>query len=136
MAKLLFMGASVSQLPAIRHARLAGHVIVACDADAGAVGFELCHVREVVDFSDVDAVTAVAAREQVDGILAVCTDRAVVPAAMVAARLGLPGVAVDVARAMTHKPTMRARLREGGVPQPEHVVLTRDSRADARRVSL
>lgn len=30
MSKLLFFGASVSQLPAIRHARAAGHVVVAC----------------------------------------------------------------------------------------------------------
>jgi biotin carboxylase len=137
MAKLLFLGASVSQRPALRHAREAGHVVVACDADPEAVGFDLCHVAEVVDFSDVDAVTAVAVRERVDGLLAVCTDRAVVPAAAVAARLGLPGIGVDVARAMTHKPTMRARLREGGVPQPQHVALTRsDGLADADAVPL
>jgi biotin carboxylase len=125
MAKLLFLGASVSQRPALRHARGAGHVVVACDADPEAVGFELCDVAEVVDFSDVDGVTAVAARERVDGVLAVCTDRAVIPAATLAERLGLPGIGVAVARAMTHKPTMRARLREGGVPQPQHVVLER-----------
>ena len=136
MAKLMFLGASVSQLPAIRHARLAGHVVVACDADPQAVAFELCHVREIVDFSDVDAVTAVAQRERVDGILAVCTDRAVVPAATVASRLGLRGIGADVARAMTHKPTMRARLRECGVSQPEHVVLTRENGAGSNPVSL
>ena len=137
MAKLLFLGASVSQRPALQHARSAGHVVVACDADPEAVGFELCDVAEAVDFSDVEAVTAVAVREGVDGLLAVCTDRAVVPAATVAARLGLPGIGVDVAQAMTHKPTMRARLREGGVPQPQHVVLARGGDvSEARAVPL
>lgn len=123
MARLLFLGASVSQLPGIRHARTAGHEVVACDADPGAIGFELCHARHVVDFSDVDQVERVVREERVDGILAVCTDRAVVPAAVVAERVGLPGIGVDVARRMTHKPTMRARLAEVGVPQPGYVIL-------------
>jgi biotin carboxylase len=82
----------------------------------------------VVDFSDIDRVAAVARAQAVEGILAVCTDRAVVPAASVAARLGLPGIGADVARAMTHKPTMRRRLAEAGIPQPAFAALTaRDS---------
>src|SRR5579884_1804079 len=124
MPRLLFLGASVSQLPAIRYARAAGHTVVACDGDADAVAFPYCDLAEVVDFSDVEAVARVAARERVDGILAVCTDRAVVPAAAVAERVGLPGIGVATARAMTHKPTMRSRLAACGVPQPEHTVLT------------
>lgn len=122
IGRLLFLGASVSQLPAIRFAVAAGHYVVACDGDPGAPAFSVCRA-EVVDFSDVDRVEAVARLHRVEGILAVCTDRAVVPAAEVAARLRLPGIGVDVARAMSHKPTMRARLAQGGIPQPRHVVL-------------
>lgn len=44
MATLLFLGASISQLPAIRHARLAGHRVVAFDGDPHAVAFPLCDV--------------------------------------------------------------------------------------------
>jgi|SRR5579884_321886 len=128
MPRLLFLGASVSQLPAIRYARAAGHTVVACDGDADAVAFPYCDLAEVVDFSDVDGVAEVAARRRVDGILAVCTDRAVVPAAAVAERVGLPGIGVETARAMTHKPTMRARLAACHVPQPAHAVLTADVR--------
>src|SRR5437763_6923906 len=118
MARLLFLGASVSQLPAIRQASADGHVVVACDGDANAVAFGFCDVAAVVDFSDVGAVAALAEREAVDGVLAICTDRAVVPAALVAERLGLPGLEPRVARAMTHKPTMRAELARCGTPQP------------------
>ena len=123
-AKLLFLGASISQLPCIRYARNAGYEVVACDGDPDAIAFKDCHARHVVDFSDVDRVAAVARAQQVDGILAVCTDRAVVPAATVAERLGLPGIGLEVARAMTHKPTMRQRLAQAGIPQPIHAVLT------------
>ncbi|HZT90928.1 MAG TPA: hypothetical protein VFA05_02720 [Gaiellaceae bacterium] len=130
MATLLFLGASVSQLAGIRRARAAGHRVVACDAAPDAPGFALCDVAEAVDFSDVDAVARVAERERVDGVLAVCTDRAVVPAASVAERCGLPGIGPEVARRMTHKPTMRARLADCGVPQPPHAVLTEDGFAE------
>jgi biotin carboxylase len=127
MARLLFLGASISQLPAIRYAKLAGHAVVACDGDLNAVAFPDCDVAEAIDFSDVDRVSAVGCRERVDGVLAICTDRAVVPAALVAERLGLPGVDVGVAHAMTHKPTMRRLIAAAGLLQPAHCVITAQS---------
>jgi biotin carboxylase len=137
MARLLFLGASISQLPAIRYAKLVGHEVVACDGDPRAVGFPSCDVAEAIDFSDVERVTAVGRRERVDGVLAICTDRAVVPAALVAERLGLPGVDVDVAHAMTHKPTMRRVLAAAGLRQPAYRVVTGESaRSDLAAVPL
>ena len=84
MATLLFLGASVSQLAAIRYARSIGHRVVAVDVDAEAVGFAYADVAECVDFADVDGVVEVARRWQVGGVLAVSSDRAVAPAAAVA----------------------------------------------------
>jgi biotin carboxylase len=124
VATLLFLGASVSQLPAIRHARTRGHRVVAVDGDPRAVAFPVCHVAEPVDFSDVDRVAAIGARHRVDGVLAISSDRAVVPAAVVAERLGLPGIGSDVARAMTDKSTMRSRLARAAVPQPRHAAVS------------
>ncbi len=124
MATLLFLGASVSQLPAIRHARDAGHRVAAVDGDPEAVGFSFCHVTETFDFTDLDRVTEFASRLGVEGVLAVSTDRAVAPAAAIAARLGLAGIGVDVARAMTDKASMRRVLEESGVPQPRYVVVS------------
>src|SRR5262249_15927641 len=49
--------------------------------------------------------------------------RAVVPAADVAARLGLPGVDPDVARTMTNKGPMRRALERAGLRQPRYRVL-------------
>ena len=133
MATLLVLGASVSQAPAIRYARSAGHRVVAVDGDDAAVGFADADGAECVDFADVDAVVEVARRWDVDGVLAVSSDRAVVPAATVAYRLGLPGIGVDVACRMTDKVLMRARLREAGLPQPAHAAVA--SRAEIHRAS-
>jgi biotin carboxylase len=130
VATLLFLGASVSQLPAIRHARLSGHRVVAVDGDPDAVGFAVADVSINIDFTDVERVAAAVATLGVEGVLAVSSDRAVVPAAQLAQALGLPGIGVEVARAMTDKTVMRARLEAGAVPQPQHAVLTRES--DAR----
>jgi biotin carboxylase len=120
---VLFLGASVSQLPAIRYARTTGYRVVAVDGDSDAVAFRFADVPLAVDFTDVDAVTELAERHGVDGVLAVCTDRAVVPAADVAARLGLPGVDPGVARLMTNKGPMRKCLERAGLRQPRYRIL-------------
>jgi len=133
VATLLFLGASVSQLPAIRYARSAGHRVIAVDGDHDALGFQIADVCINVDFTDVGNVVAAVRALGVDGVLAISSDRAVLPAAEIAHALGLPSIGADVARAMTDKTVMRARLDTGGVPQPRHAVLTRDS--DVRTVA-
>jgi biotin carboxylase len=133
VATLLFLGASVSQLPAIRYARRSGHRVVAVDGDHNAVAFESADVCIDVDFTDVDNVVGAVRELGVEGVLAISSDRAVLPAAQIAHALGLPGIGAEVARAMTDKTVMRARLEAAGVPQPRHEVLTRDS--DARAVA-
>jgi biotin carboxylase len=120
---LLFLGASVSQLPAIKHTRAAGYRAVAVDGDPNAIAFPHADLGEQVDFTDIERVIAFARRVGVDGVLAISSDRAVVPAAAVASALGLPGIGVNVAEGFTNKAVMRDRLAEAGVPQPRSRVL-------------
>ena len=75
MATLLFLGASVSQLPAIRYARSSGYRVVAVDGDPSAVGFSDSDVCINVDFTDVESVVAVVRTLGVEGVLAVSSDR-------------------------------------------------------------
>jgi biotin carboxylase len=131
VATLLFLGASVSQVPAIRYARAAGHRVVAVDGDHRAMGFDVADVCVNVDFTDIAQVIAAGREHRVDGVLAVSSDRAVLPAAEIAHALGLPGIGADVARAMTDKTVMRTRLQAAGVPQPRHIVLSRESDVSA-----
>lgn len=131
VSTLLVLGASVSQLPAIRRAREAGHRVVAVDADSTAVGLGAADVAVVLDFSDVERVVETAGRHRVDGVLAVSTDRAVPVAAAVAERLRLPGIGTEVARAMTDKAAMRVRLAAAGLPQPPFAVVAAPAEAEA-----
>jgi biotin carboxylase len=120
---VLVLGASVSQLTAIRRAHELGFRVVALDGDVDAVGFGLADVSEAVDFSNIAAAIEVARRHRVDGVVAISTDRAVPVAAAIAEALGLPGIGVDVALAMTDKGTMRDRIALAGLPQPPYALL-------------
>ena len=82
-------------------------------------------MAELIDFSDIDALVDVARRHRVDGFAAICSDRAVAPAAAAAERLGLPGIGTDVAHRMTDKAAMREQLARHDVPQPSFAVVRR-----------
>jgi biotin carboxylase len=117
---VLFVGAGRHQRRAIRRAKGLRLRVVAVDRNAEALGLQEADVAEVVDFTDVAAVTEVGRRHAVDGVLTVSADRAVPVVAAVAEALGLPGVGTETAHLMTHKVAMRTRLAEAGVPQPRY----------------
>ena len=118
MKTVLFVGAGRHQRRAIEHARGRDLRVVAVDRNTEAPGLASADVAEVVDFTDVPAVTEVGRRHRVDGVLTVSADRAVPVVATVADALGLPGIGIDTAQRMTHKLAMRAALADAGVPQP------------------
>ncbi len=124
MPTVLFLGASVSQVAAIKQARAAGWRVVAVDADPHAVGLPEADVAEAIDFTDVDRVAQAARRHRVDAVVAISTDRAVPIAAAVADLLGLPGIGPKTAHVMTDKAAMRTRLEEHAIPQPAFTVLS------------
>jgi biotin carboxylase len=115
---VLFVGAGRHQRRAIEYARGQGLRVVAVDRNERAPGLAEADVAEVVDFTDIEAVTDVGRRNEVDGVLTVSADRAVPVVAAVAEDLGLPGIGRATAHLMTHKLVMRAALADAGVPQP------------------
>ena len=138
MKTVLFVGAGRHQRRAIERARELGLRTVAVDRDPEAPGLAAADVAEVVDFSDVARVTAVARGHGVDGVLTVSADRAVPVVAAVAERLGLPGIGMETAHLMTHKIAMRTRLADAGVPQPRYAAVRsiQDAHAALERVGL
>jgi biotin carboxylase len=131
MRSVLFVGAGRHQRRAIRRARELGLRVVAVDRNPDALGLTEADVGEVVDFRDVEGVTAVAQRHGVDGVLTISADRAVPVVAAVAEALGLPGIGAATAERMTHKARMRAALADAGVPQPPWAAV--ETLDDARR---
>ena len=118
MKTVLFVGAGRHQRRAILRAKELGLGVVAVDRNPDAPGLAVADAGEAVDFTDVAAVTEVARRHGVDGVLTVSADRAVPVVAAVAEALGLPGIGIETAHLMTHKIAMRRTLADAGVPQP------------------
>ena len=129
---VLFVGAGRHQRRAILRAKELGLRVVAVDRNPEAPGLQVADVGEAVDFTDVAAVTEVARRHGVDGVLTVSADRAVPVVAAVAEALGLPGIGTETAHLMTHKIAMRRTLADAGVPQPRFAG-ARDMQSAPRR---
>ena len=132
------VGAGRHQRRAIRRAQELGLRVVGVDRNSDAPGLAVADIGEVVDFTDVPGVIDVGRKHGVDGVLTVSADRAVPVVAAVAHELGLPGIGVETAHAMTHKVAMRRLLAERGVPQPEFAALRsiRERRAALDAVGL
>jgi biotin carboxylase len=115
---VLFVGAGRHQRRAILRAQELGLRVVAVDRNPAAPGLEVADVGVAVDFTDVEAVVAVAREHRVDGALTVSADRAVPVVAAVTEKLGLPSIGTATAELMTNKISMRRTFAEAGVPQP------------------
>jgi biotin carboxylase len=130
--KVLIVTASRQQLPLIQRAHELGLTVVATDSDPAAPGLQAADVAEVVNTLEAEAVVAVARRHEVAAVVTEQTDVAVPTVALVAERLGLPGVGVEVARAATNKYEMRRRCRAAGIPTPAfHLCRTRQEAEQA-----
>ena len=118
MTTVLFVGAGRHQRRAIEQARTRGLRVVAVDRNPDAPGLLAADIAEIVDFTEVDTIVALARRAGVDGVLTVSADRAVPVVAAVAEELGLPGIGRTTAHLLTHKLAMRSALGARGLPQP------------------
>lgn len=120
MKKIMILGASILQLPAIKEALAMGYTVVAVDWNPEAIGFfEPGVIREVVSTIDIPAVVEAAKRHHVDGIMTLATDMPMRSVAAVAKGLGLPGISPETAVKATDKSEMRKALEAGGVPIPK-----------------
>lgn len=133
MKKIMILGASILQLPAIMKAKEMGLQVIAVDMDPHAIGFnEKNIICEVISTIDEDKILECAKRHNIDGIATICTDLPIRAVARVAKELGLPGISEEAAYMCTNKGAMRKRLKEYGVPVPEYYnVVTKEEYLEA-----
>lgn len=77
-------------------------------------GGEAFSARYVAEWADTEKLVAIAEKERIDGVVALC-DKAVVPAAKVARALGLPGNPPESLEPFTSKYSCRELQRRAGV---------------------
>lgn len=119
MKKIMILGASILQLPAIEKAKEMGLEVIAVDMNPEAVGFKIPGiVKEVISTIDTPAILEAAKRHQIDGIMTLASDMPMQSVAIVSHELGLVGISEDTALKATNKAYMRDALKEHGVPVP------------------
>ena len=118
--KIMILGASILQLPAIQQAKAMGYQVVAVDMNPEAVGFREEGIeKEIISTIDIPAVVEAAKRHHIDGIMTLASDMPMRSVAAVAKELGLVGITDETALKATNKAVMRQALLEHGVPIPK-----------------
>lgn len=119
MKKIMILGASVLQLPAIKKAKELGLQVIAVDMNPEAIGFkEEGIITEVLSTIDIEKVLEAAKKHNIDGIMTLASDMPMRTVAVVAKELGLVGISEATAIKATNKACMRKCLEENNVPIP------------------
>jgi len=116
--KLLMLGGSPFQTPAIRYAKSAGYHVITCDYLPDNPGHQYADEYHNVSTTDKEAVLALASECKVDGVLAYASDPAASTAAYVGNLLGLPSNPYESVNILTNKDLYRRFLRDHGFPAP------------------
>ena len=118
MKKLMILGASVLQIPAIVEAKKMGIYVIAVDMNPNAEGFSYADKKIVVSTIDTKKVLEAARENDIDGIMTIASDRPMLTVAKVAKELKLIGIDEETAINATNKSKMRDALKKSSVPIP------------------
>ncbi|MEE0394830.1 ATP-grasp domain-containing protein [Holdemanella biformis] len=130
--KLMILGASILQLPAIEKAKEMGLDVLVVDMNPDAVGFKVPGIeKEIISTIDIQAVISAAKRHRIDGIMTLATDMPMRTVAAVAKEMNLIGIDEETALKATNKAEMRKALQVNNVPIPKfYVVSNKDEYKD------
>lgn len=117
--KVMILGASILQLPAILKAKDMGLEVIAVDADVNAIGFKEADVCLLISTLDIPGVLNAARTYNIDGIMTLASDMPMRTIAKIAEECELPGISVDTAYKATNKVEMRQCLKMNGIPEPK-----------------
>ena len=117
--KIMILGASILQLPAIEEAKKMGLDVIVVDMNPNAIGFNVDGIKkEIISTIDTPRILDAAKRHQIKGIMTLATDMPMRTVAIVAKEMGLIGISEETAFKATNKAAMRAALEEANVPIP------------------
>lgn len=119
MKKIMILGASILQLPAIQKAKQMGLYVLAVDRDKNAVGVPYADHFLEISTIDTSKVLEAAIENRIDAIMTLASDMPMATVAEVCDKMHLTGVSPLTAYYATNKAAMRGRLMEKGVPVPQ-----------------
>lgn len=123
MKKLLIIGASILQLPAIIKAKEAGYYTIVVDYNPKAMGIAYADEFHQVSTIDEEGISALAEKLHPDGIMTLATDLPMRALAVATSRMGLPGISYDTAIKATDKGEMIKAFEANNVEHPWFFIL-------------
>lgn len=119
MKRILLLGGSTQQIPAIEYANNQGYDTILCDYLPDNPGKEYAKKFYCVSTTNKEVILEVARNENVDGVVAYASDPAAPTAAYVAEKLGLPTNPYKSVEILSYKDKFRAFLRNNGFNCPK-----------------
>ncbi len=122
MKKLMVIGASVLQLPAIKRGKELGFEVAAVDYDENAVGIKYADKFYNISTIDAEGVTEAAKDFKANGIMTLASDMPMRSVARAGKELGLPAISEETAICATDKGEMIKCFKKCGVPSPWYFI--------------
>lgn len=122
MKKILIVGASILQLPAIQKAKELGYYVGVADYNPDAIGIPYADEYFNVSTIDIDGIVKVAQDFKPDGIMTLATDMPMRAVAAACQTLGLPGINSETALRATDKGEMIKAFEAHGVEHPWYYI--------------
>lgn len=123
MKRLLIIGASVLQVPAIRKAKEMGLYVAVADYNPNAVGIPLADEYYNVSTIDEEGVYQAAKAFRADGIVTLATDMPMRSLSYACEKMGLVGLAYDSSIRATDKGEMIKTFEKAGVEHPWYQIV-------------
>lgn len=121
MKKLLMLGGSHFQIPAIQRAKDMGIYVITCDYLPKNPGHKYADEYHNISTTDKEAILDLAKELKIDGILAYASDPAAPSASFVAEKLGLKGQPYKSVEILTNKALFREFLHQNGFNAPKGI---------------
>lgn len=119
MKKLLILGGTSFQLPAIKYAKTQGYYVITCDYLPDNPGHQYSDEYHNVSTTDKESVLELSRKLNIDGILCFASDPAAPTAAYVSDKMKLPGNTYDKIKLFGEKHLWRRFLEDNGFNTPK-----------------
>lgn len=117
--KLLLLGGGHAEIPLIQAAQELGYFVITTGNAREGLGHPYADKNVFADFSDKDAMLALAREEGVSAVCSGCNDFALLSTVYVCEKLGLPGHdSLETSLQIHHKDKYRALAERLGIPTP------------------
>ncbi len=121
--KILIIGASILQLPAIKKAKELGYYTIVADFNPNAIGIKYADEYHNVSTIDIEGMVSLAKEIKPDGIMTLATDMPMRALAAATTELNLPGISLETAIKATDKGEMIKAFSEHNIAAPWFYIL-------------